>query len=129
MPVTAKLSKHFYDVLGEDVANELVDWLNQVDAAYRADLREFNELNFSRFDSKLEQRVVQLDAKIDLRTGALDAKIDRVAAELRTEMRGMEGRLIAAMHDMKAELLKWMFGTIFAAWATLLGAIALIKLH
>jgi hypothetical protein len=30
---------------------------------------------------------------------------------------------------MKAELLKWMFGTIFAAWATLLGAmIALIKL-
>lgn len=26
MPVTAKLSKRFYDVLGEDVANELVDW-------------------------------------------------------------------------------------------------------
>jgi hypothetical protein len=25
MPVTAKLSKRFYDVLGEDVANELVD--------------------------------------------------------------------------------------------------------
>ena len=26
VPVTAKLSKRFYDVLGEDVANELVDW-------------------------------------------------------------------------------------------------------
>ncbi len=25
VPVTAKLSKRFYDVLGEDVANELVD--------------------------------------------------------------------------------------------------------
>ena len=25
MPVTAKLSKRFYEVLGEDVANELVD--------------------------------------------------------------------------------------------------------
>jgi hypothetical protein len=25
MPVTAKLSKRFYDVLGEDVANELVE--------------------------------------------------------------------------------------------------------
>lgn len=24
--MTAKLSKRFYDVLGEDVANELVDW-------------------------------------------------------------------------------------------------------
>ena len=44
-------------------------------------------------------------------------------------MEGMEGRLTNALHDLKAELLKWMFGTIFAAWATLLGAmIALIKL-
>ena len=100
MPVTAKLSKHFYDVLGEDVANELVDWFNQVDATYRSDLRELNELNFARFDAKLEQRIA-----------------------------GSEARLIAAIHEMKAELLKWMFGTIFAAWATLLGAIALIKLH
>ena len=130
MPVTAKLSKRFYDVLGEDVANELVEWLNQVDATYRADLREFNELNFSRFDSKLEQRVVQLEAKVDQRAVQLDAKIDQRIAEVRELMAGMEGRLTAASHDMKAELLKWMFGTIFAAWATLLGAmIALIKIH
>ena len=40
MPVTAKLSKKFYDVLGEDVANELVEWFNQVDATYRTDLRD-----------------------------------------------------------------------------------------
>ena len=51
MPVTAKLSKHFYEVLGEDVANELVDWFNAVDLTYRADLRELNELNFARFDA------------------------------------------------------------------------------
>lgn len=31
VPVTAKLSKRFYGVLGEDVANELVDWFNAVD--------------------------------------------------------------------------------------------------
>ncbi|MBI4502073.1 MAG: hypothetical protein HY700_13045 [Gemmatimonadetes bacterium] len=118
MPVTAKLSRKFYETFGDDITNELVEWLNQVDATYRSDLRELNELNFARFDAKLEQRVVQLDAKID-----------RLAAQLRAEMQGMEGRLIGAMHNMKAELLKWMFGTIFAAWATLLGAmIALIKL-
>jgi hypothetical protein len=64
MPVTAKLSKRFYDVLGEDVANELVDWLNAVDLTYRADLRELNELNFARFDAKLEQRVAELRAEI-----------------------------------------------------------------
>ena len=64
VPVTAKLSKRFYDVLGEDVANELVDWFNAVDLTYRADLRELNELNFARFDAKLEQRLTEL--RIDL---------------------------------------------------------------
>jgi hypothetical protein len=64
VPVTAKLSKRFYEVLGEDVANELVDWLNAVDLTYRADLREMNELNFARFDAKLEQRVAELRSEI-----------------------------------------------------------------
>ena len=44
----------------EDVTNELVDWFNNVDATYRADLRELNELNFARFDAKLEQRLAAL---------------------------------------------------------------------
>ena len=74
MPVTAKLSQLFYERLGEQVANELVDWFNQVDATYRADLRELNELNFARFDAKLEHRLAELHAR-------LDAKMDRVAAE------------------------------------------------
>src|SRR5881409_1536706 len=63
VPVTARLSKRFYDVFGEEIATELVDWFNAVDATYRADLRELNELNFSRFDAKLEQRLATLDAE------------------------------------------------------------------
>src|SRR5256885_9719281 len=55
VPVTARLSKRFYDALGEEIANELVNWFNQVDESYRTDLRELNELNFARFDAKLEQ--------------------------------------------------------------------------
>jgi len=61
MPVTAKLSRKFYDTFGDEIANELVEWFNQVDATYRGDLRELNELNFGRFDAKLEQRVAELD--------------------------------------------------------------------
>jgi hypothetical protein len=64
MPVTAKLSKRFYDVLGEDIANELVDWFNAVDSTYRTDLRELNELNFARFDAKLEQRLAEFKAEL-----------------------------------------------------------------
>ena len=37
MPVFAKLSKAVYDKLGEEVVNELVDWLNAVDARFRED--------------------------------------------------------------------------------------------
>jgi hypothetical protein len=37
--VTARLSKRFYDVFGEEIATERVDWFNQVDDTYRADLR------------------------------------------------------------------------------------------
>ena len=64
MPVTARLSKRFYDVFGEEIANELVDWFNAVDDTYRADLRELNELNFARFDAKLEQRLAELRAEL-----------------------------------------------------------------
>ena len=64
MPVTARLSKRFYDVFGEEIATELVDWFNAVDATYRADLRELNELNFARFDAKLEQRLAELRVEL-----------------------------------------------------------------
>ena len=85
MPVTAKLSKRFYDVLGEDVANELVDWFNAVDLTYRSDLRELNELNFARFDAKLEQRLAEVEARLRL--------------EFRTELQ-----------QVRTELVRWMFG-------------------
>ena len=96
MPVTARLSKRFYDVLGEDIANELVDWFNAVDLTYRADLRELNELNFARFDAKLEQRLAELRAEL--------------LTELRTEIAGLRGELRTGLHEVRTELLRWMFG-------------------
>ena len=108
MPVTAKLSKAFYERLGEDVANELVDWFNQVDATYRTDLREINELNFARFDAKLEQRVAELRAEIK-----------QGLAEIRTDMAGLEKRIVDRLADQRAELLKW--NIVF--WATAILAI------
>ena len=98
MPGTAKLSRKFYDTFGDKFANELVEWFNQVDATYRVDLRELNELNFGRFDAKLEQRVAELDAKIEQRYAQLDAKVDQRMAELRKDLA-----------DMKSELVRWMF--------------------
>jgi len=67
MPVTAVLSKQFYEKFGEDVTNELVNWFNAVDATYRAELRELNELNFARFDAKLGQRLAELESRLTWR--------------------------------------------------------------
>src|ERR1043166_3411392 len=82
MPVTARLSQLFYERLGEQLPHELVDWFNAVDATYRSGLREINELNFARFDAKLEQRVAGLDAKIEQRVAQLEAKIEQRMAQL-----------------------------------------------
>ena len=62
MPVTAKLSRKFYERFGEDLTNELVEWFNAVDTTYRSELHEINELNFARFDAKIDQRIAELRA-------------------------------------------------------------------
>ena len=77
VPVTAKLSRQFYDRFGDEIANELVEWFNQVDATYRAEVRDLNELNFARFDAKLEQRFAQQDAKWEQRLAALEVRLIR----------------------------------------------------
>lgn len=128
MPVTARLSRKFYDQFGDEIANELLDWFNQVDAAYKSDLRDLSEVYFARFDAKLEQRAAQLEAKLDQRTAEPDAKIELRGAELRTEMGAgfarAEVRLDAGLASLRAELVKWMF--LF--WAgTALTVVALLK--
>lgn len=75
MPVTAKLSRKFYERLGDDIAGELVDWFNAVDATYQTQSKETNELNWERFK----------------------AHLDAGLAGLRTEMAGMRADLIKWM--------------------------------
>ncbi|HKR55125.1 MAG TPA: hypothetical protein VJS20_02415 [Gemmatimonadales bacterium] len=75
--MTAKLSRNFYDRFGDDVANELVEWFNQVDATYRADLRDLNELNFARFEAVQARRFAEQDAKWEQRVAALETRMIR----------------------------------------------------
>jgi len=133
MPVTAKLSRKFYETFGDEIANELVEWFNQVDATYRADLRELNELNFSRFDAKLEQRIAESDAKWDRRMAELDAKWEgrftQLDAKLEQRMAELRGEFRGELRDLKAELIKWMFIFVAGGTLTVLSVmIAVIKL-
>ena len=65
MPVTAKLSRKFYEKLGDDVAGELVDWFNAVDATYKSDLKEINDLSWQRLDVRLKYLDAHLDSRLD----------------------------------------------------------------
>ena len=89
MPVTAKLSKLFYDRLGDQIADELVNWFNSVDDTYRNDLRELNELNFARFDAKLEQRTAELRSEFNAGLTRLEAKMELRFSEQTRWMVGM----------------------------------------
>ena len=120
MPVTAKLSKRFYDVLGEDVANELVDWFNAVDLTYRTDLRELNELNFARFDAKLEQRMAELRAELRQAMAELRSEFRQEIGQLRLDTSTEIQQVRTEVQQMRSELLRWMFGF----WATTLLALA-----
>ena len=127
MPVTIKLSRKFYEKLGEDLANELVDWFNKVDATYRGDLREVNELNFARFDAKLEQRLVELDAKWGSKWSALDAKLEQQLAKLKAEI---QTQLAQGLAGVETRLVSWLFKfwvpTAVGIVATGIGVVAIL---
>lgn len=93
MPITAKLSKKFYDTLGEDIANELVDWFNQVDATYRSELRDLNELNFARFDAKLEQRIAEVRADIAVLQGKIESQVDALNRKVDVQVGALNGKI------------------------------------
>ena len=80
MPVTAKLSRHFYEKLGDEATNELVNWFNSVDLDYRSELRNLNELNFARSDAKVEQRFAEQDARWERRSAELETRLLRRGA-------------------------------------------------
>lgn len=131
MPVTAKLSLKFYEKLGEDVANELVEWFNSVDATYRADLRELNELNFARFDAKMEQRMAELRADMESRFSRVEARIDamevRFEARMDSRLESLEarllGRLEARVEGVRSEMQRWMLASWSSMMLVLLGTL------
>jgi len=132
----------FYDKLGEEVADEIVTWFNQMDATYRSDLRELNDLNYQRFDARLEQRlaesVARLDVKIDKVEFRLNARIDGLEATLNARIDNLETKLCARIDGVEVRLtaridvsaaetralversLKDQTRWLFVAWASLL---------
>lgn len=109
MPVTARLSRRFYEALGDDIANELVDWFNAVDLTYRTELRELNDLNRDRIEARFDTFAAELRAM----EARFDAKLDR--------MQSLLGKQLA---ETRADLIKWMFVFWAGTMLTMIGFLA-----
>ena len=91
MPVTARLSRRFYDTFGDEIANDLVEWFNQVDSTYRQELREQNDLNWGRVAAQM---------------GEMEA---RLHSKFHQELAGVRSELGVGLERLRSDLLKWMF--------------------
>lgn len=131
MPVTAKLSRRVYETLGDDVANAIVEWFNAVDSTYKADLRELNDLNFARFEAKMDARFAKIDARfagVDARFGQTDAKIEAAVAQLTARIDNCVNRVTFEhrLAELEVGLTKRMYG--IAAGSVLTQILALIAI-
>lgn len=128
MPVTARLSSRFYERMGDEATAELVNWLNDVDAEFRAQLRDTNDRNWDRFRADLNAAKAELRGEIrgeiaGLR-GNLESGLAALRGDLRNEFQTGIGALRTEMHTELRIQLRWMFGF----WATTLLAIAGLRL-
>jgi hypothetical protein len=132
MPVTAKLSQKFYQRLGDDIATELVEWFNAVDATYRSDVRAIADAQSARIDaqmgqmrSELRQEIAGLGAELRLEIGELRSEMRIGFASVGDKFEAMEPRTDAKLERLKSEMLRWML----AFWVGTVGAIlAMTKL-
>ena len=95
MPVTARLSGKFYERFGDEIANELVEWFNAVDSTYQGQLKEINDLNWARMETRFD---------------AFDAR-----------MAAFESRMDARFEKFRSEMLLWMFAFWTATVIPLMG--------
>ena len=125
VPVTARLSKRFYDQLGDDITNELVDWFNQVDTTYRSDLRDLNELNFARFDAKVEQRFAESEARVEKRFVEFQMHVEKRLVDIDARITALESVLDRKLAEQR-EFLERRLGEqtrgYYAAWAVQVAA-------
>jgi len=115
MPVTAKLSQKFYQRLGDDIATELVEWFNAVDATYRSDVRAIADAQSARIDAQMGQLRAELRQEI----GELRSEMRIGFASVGDKFQAMEPRTDAKLERLKAEMLRWML----AFWVGTIGAI------
>ena len=103
MPVTAKLSRRFYETFGDEIANEL--------------------------EAKTDRRFAELEAKTDRHFSDLEARFPQLEAKFERRLAEVAGGLRSEIASVRADLIKWMFifwaGNVVTTAGLVLGAVSL----
>ena len=112
MAITARLSHTLHQTLGDEAAEDLVNWMQQVDAQ-RAELRELNELNFSRVDARLAEVATRADltqvrqelqADLAELRHEMEVGLAQTGGDLRQELQSGLARPDAKLADLRQEM-------------------------
>jgi len=113
MAIPTRLSRKLQEFLGDEGANDLVDWMVQVEDR-RSELHAIVEASKAATDS----RFAEFGARIDLRFSETDRRMDAGFAAQREAI----ARLETLFERRFGDLIKWSF--VF--WCGAVGAIAML---
>ena len=122
MAVTANLSHRLHQTLGSEAGNEMVDWMTRMDAQ-RTELRELNELNFSRIAAGFGE----LEARLRAEFQAGQARTDSSVADLRRDMELGFARLEMKVEQRTADIMRWSFAFWVGSVLTITGALVALS--
>jgi ribosomal protein L29 len=102
----ARLIRTLQDTFGPEAADDLVTWMHAMETS-RSELRDFNELNFVRFDSRMGEQRHWMEAQFALFGRAFDGRLselrDWATAEFTAVRSEMKDEFAAVGSEMKDE--------------------------
>jgi hypothetical protein len=124
MAIPTRLSRKLQESLGEEEADDFVDWMVQMEDR-RSELhaiveasRVATDARFAEFSARMDLRFSEMDRRLDGRFAEVDRRMDAGFAEQREAMT----RLEVLFERRFGDLLKWSF--VF--WCGAVGAVAML---
>ena len=125
MTIAAKLSRTLYETFGDESAEAMIDWMQGIET-HRSELRELNDLAFSRFDARLLEHGDGLRREMHTEIAALRTEVHADIGTLRADIAGLRKEI----GDRYGDLLKWSFTFWIGSTVSLvLALLALVALR
>ena len=114
MPTPHRLSRKLNEVLGNEAADAMIDWLNESDTRY-GELRQ----EIALFRQEVRADFAELRQEIDVKFATVDARFATLIGSTDAKFAAAE----AAAARRHEEFMRWTIGFWVVSLATLVGAI------